>query len=121
MKIAIRLEPNGTIYIDKHLRNDIPYTKPPYNFTLIDIDDKYSECINTDFNKDFTLNVDIYNKRLHDTKLKPKIAELKANLANTDYKAIKYAEGLISEAEYKSIKEQRQAWRDEINQLEREL
>lgn len=50
-----------------------------------------------------------------------RVATLKQLLSNTDYKAIKYAEGLISEAEYKSIKEQRQAWRDEINQLESEL
>ena len=48
------------------------------------------------------------------------IAGLKQNLADTDYKAIKYAEGLISEQEYAEIKAQRQAWRDEINRLELE-
>lgn len=50
-----------------------------------------------------------------------RIAELKANLADTDYQAIKYAEGLISETDYAPIKAQRQAWRDEINALETEL
>ena len=49
-----------------------------------------------------------------------RIAELKKNLADTDYKAIKYAEGQISEQDYESIKAQRQAWRDEINELEEE-
>lgn len=49
------------------------------------------------------------------------IADLKAKLRNTDYQAIKYAEGLLSEEEYMSIKEQRQAWRDEINSLQEEL
>ena len=49
------------------------------------------------------------------------IAELKANLAATDYQAIKYAEGLVSEADYAPIKEQRQAWRDRINLLEQTL
>ena len=48
------------------------------------------------------------------------IALLKQNLADTDYKAIKYAEGLISEEEYQKTKAQRQAWRDEINRLESE-
>ena len=43
---------------------------------------------------------------------------LKLKLAKTDYKAIKYAEGLISEEDYAPIKAQRQAWRAEINQLE---
>lgn len=47
-----------------------------------------------------------------------KIADLKAKLARTDYKAIKYAEGLITEAEYAPIKSQRQSWRDMINLLE---
>lgn len=52
---------------------------------------------------------------------KEKIFNLKKNLSYTDYKAIKYAEGLISEEEYAEIKAQRQAWRDEINELEKEL
>ena len=47
-----------------------------------------------------------------------RISELKRLLAETDYQAIKYAEGHISEQEYAPIKAQRQAWRDEINQLE---
>ena len=50
-----------------------------------------------------------------------KIADLKMRLAETDYKAIKYAEGLMLESEYAPIRGQRQAWRDEINRLEGEL
>lgn len=50
-----------------------------------------------------------------------RIYELKTLLNQTDYKAIKYAEGLISEDEYAPIKAQRQAWRDEINELEQVL
>ena len=50
-----------------------------------------------------------------------RINELKKLLASTDYQAIKYAEGQISEEEYAPIKAQRQAWRDEINRLEEEL
>ena len=46
------------------------------------------------------------------------ILNLKKMLFDTDYQAIKYAEGLISEDEYAPIKEQRQAWRDRINDLE---
>lgn len=47
-----------------------------------------------------------------------RIAELKKLLADTDYKAIKYAEGEILEEDYLPIKEQRRAWRAEINELE---
>ena len=50
--------------------------------------------------------------------LNQKIIPLKKQLAETDYKAIKYAEGLISDADYAPIKAQRQAVRDQINALE---
>ena len=50
-----------------------------------------------------------------------KIEELKHRLEETDYKAIKYAEGLISEEEYADTKALRQSWRDEINELEKEV
>ena len=50
-----------------------------------------------------------------------RIQELKRNLTATDYKAIKYAEGLLSVEEYAGIKAERQAWRNEINKLEAEL
>lgn len=47
-----------------------------------------------------------------------RIAELKALLQATDYQAIKYAEGFISEADYLPIKQVRQSYRNKINELE---
>ena len=47
-----------------------------------------------------------------------RIAELKQLLAESDYKAIKYAEGWLTADEYAATKAERQAWRDEINELE---
>lgn len=49
------------------------------------------------------------------------INELKKKLFDTDYKAIKYSEGLLTDKEYAEVKAQRQAWRDEINRLEEKL
>ena len=60
-------------------------------------------------------------KQVEIDEIQRKISEAKAKLSQTDYQAIKYAEGFISEADYAPIKEQRQAWRDEINALEAEL
>lgn len=53
-------------------------------------------------------------------KIRPEreIKELKQKLEDTDYKAIKYAEGHISEEEYAPIKAERQEWRNRINELE---
>ena len=48
------------------------------------------------------------------------IVDLKAQLSATDYKAIKYAEGWISFDEYAPIRAERQAIREQINQLEQE-
>lgn len=50
-----------------------------------------------------------------------KIGILKQHLEDSDYKAIKYAEGLICEEDYLPVKTQRQLWRDEINRLEETL
>lgn len=49
------------------------------------------------------------------------ISELKRKLSDTDYKAIKYAEGFLTEEEYKETKAQRQIWRDRINELESKI
>jgi len=46
------------------------------------------------------------------------IEKLKAAIAASDYKAIKYAEGWLTEEEYLPIKTERQALRDKINELE---
>jgi len=118
MRIAIRKEENDLVYIDKHLRNDIPYTEAPYNFTIIEIDDKYSDCISEDF-EGLTFSIEKYNKRKHDIECAFRIAELKQLLASSDYKAIKYGEGRLTDEEYAPISEQREAWREEIRELEK--
>lgn len=53
--------------------------------------------------------------------IRKRIADLKRKLDETDYQAIKYAEGFISETDYAPMKALRQAYRDEINRLEAEL
>ena len=47
-----------------------------------------------------------------------KINELKGKLSATDYKAIKYAEGLISEEDYAPIKAERESYRVQIRENE---
>lgn len=49
------------------------------------------------------------------------IAELKAQLSATDYKALKFVEGWLSADEYAPIRAERQTIRDKINELEAEL
>lgn len=82
MFVAIRKEPNGSLYMDKNiysrtqevadekgnitirpLFSDEQLSRPPYNYTKVEIDDKYSDCIGADFNEDLTFNVEKYNAR----------------------------------------------------------
>ena len=49
------------------------------------------------------------------------IIELKSELHRTDYMAIKFAEGELTAEEYAEVKEQRRAWRAEINHLQAEI
>lgn len=46
------------------------------------------------------------------------IFELKSKLRESDYKAIKYAEGEITAEEFEPVKAERRAWRVKINELE---
>lgn len=46
------------------------------------------------------------------------IAELKSKLSNTDYQAIKFSEGAMTEEEFAPIRRQRAEWRARINELE---
>lgn len=46
------------------------------------------------------------------------IKTIKQKLFDTDYQVLKYVEGHLTEEDYASVKEKRQAWRDEINELE---
>lgn len=48
----------------------------------------------------------------------PKLQQLQQLLNSTDYKAIKYAEGVLPEEEYAPVKALRQAWRDAYNEIE---
>ena len=78
MLIAIRKEPNGSIYIDKHLRHDIDYTKLPYNFTLIEVEKE--DCEGCDFNDDFTFNIERYKTRKQLEESQKRIPEIQLRL-----------------------------------------
>lgn len=63
----------------------------------------------------------IFGDRNENEAVQAEINQLKSNLAATDYIAIKYAEGWITAVDYLPTKQQRQTWRDRINELELSL
>lgn len=60
-------------------------------------------------------------EELAKVKAQARIFELKTLLKETDYRAIKYAEGQYTFQEYQPYLIQRKSWRDEINRLEAEI
>lgn len=87
----------------------------PENFEKLFMPNRYiyeSGLITED--PDFIPSVD-------NTALLNRIGELKAELGATDYKALKYMEGWLTEEEYAPVKAQRQEFRDKINELEAQL
>lgn len=53
--------------------------------------------------------------------IQSEINGLKQLLAATDYKALKHADGVISDEEYEPVRMERQKLRDEINRMEQKL
>ena len=123
MIIAIRKEPNGTLYMDKDiysrtqevqdengnitiqpLFSDETLSRPPYNYTKVEIDDVYSDCQASDFDEDLTFNVDKYNARKQNKLNNEKIIELKEKLKELTYDFIQAQAGaVIPDIEAKTI------------------
>lgn len=96
----------------------------PLDHTAIEVDEEtlsqigITKCFDVENNCviDYDNTEDLRRKQAIE-----RIEELKQLLKETDYRAIKYAEGCYTDVEYQPYKEQRQAYRDEINELEAEL
>ena len=111
------------IYEDGHLGSFTQSAELAYKSGW-DIENNYipiSDTQQSDING-WTYRKDVCPMKTEEDLLKDQyrleITQLKKALSDTDYKAIKYAEGQISEEEYSEIKSERQGYRDRINYLE---
>ena len=69
MRIAIRKELNGLIYIDRNAIkrfDEQTLTQSPYNFNFVEVDKE--DCEACDFNDDLSFNIEKYNKRKENNK-----------------------------------------------------
>ena len=116
MIIAIRKEPNGSLYMDKEIYSrtqevqdengnitiqplftDETLSQPPYNYTKVEIDDKYSDCQASDFNDDLSFNVDKYNARKQKENNQLRINEIKPRLEQLSQDLIQAQAGAVFE------------------------
>ena len=127
MIIGVRKEANGRLYFYKEYASgrisEEELSKPPYNFSRVDVPDDYEDFNSADFNNDFTFNLERYKAR----KLKERkefsveqeeINELKQQLADMDYKTSKYVDGDYTEEQWQEIVNERKAIRTRIRELE---
>lgn len=74
-----------------------------------------------EFNEEYTrLRTSPFINHANNSK-RIRIFELKQLLAESDYKQAKWKDGDMTDEEYEPIRQQRHAWRVEINQIEEEL
>lgn len=128
MKVAVRKEPEGYIYIDKtFLERFTEEQLEEYNYTLVEIDDKYSDCEGFDFNDDLTFNIEKYKARIQSKDDEEKLYILQTNLEKTDYIANKLIEAETEEErqqlrlQYATQLANRKQWRKEVSDLQDKL
>ena len=104
--------------VDKEDGSKQKYVIPDNAHIMTEEDSAYFQAKADEATAQRNRNLNIATIRDEINELIGKISDLKRNLNRTDYQAIKFAEGFISEIDYADIKSQRQAWREEINSLE---
>lgn len=70
---------------------------------------------------EYVYEVAVAPQPTEEEKIFNEIRLLKSQLTATDYKALKFSDGALTEEEYAPIRAQRQVWRDQINALEAQL
>ena len=113
MIIGIKKLENGLLFIDKcryntvfprnkmgstsRVYSDEELSKPPYNYTKVEIDDKYSDCQSSDFNDNLTFSVEKYNARKQKQDNEYRIAQIKPRLEQLSQDLIQAQAGAVFE------------------------
>lgn len=119
-KTYIVIDENGVEHEElKYNREEL--VKPPYFYQIVEVDDKYEDCVYSDFdyiNDKFVFNPNKYNARKEKENADVRIEELKRLLAKYDYIGVKIATGRATKEEYAKEIAQMTEWANEINELE---
>lgn len=130
MKIAVKREQNGLIYLDTNSLVSGRFTEEqmkesPYNFQIREINESYKDNIQSeDFdNENLEFDLERYLSRNEKNNAQQELDVLLNNLTNTDYIANKLIEA-ETEQEREQIRQhyaetlaQRRVWRDRASEL----
>lgn len=83
--------------------------------------ENFDKVINGQLIHDEAANKKAYEDMLKKLDITNQINTLKNELDSSDYKAIKHSEGLISDEDYEIIKQEREALRVQIRELQKQL
>ena len=121
--------PEGLVYYEKmyedgHLGSFTKSAELAYKFGWFENSISESDLKVSDING-WTYRKDVCPMKTEQDLLKDQyrleITQLKKQLSDTDYKAIKYAEGQLTEEEYSPTRSQRASWRARINKLQEDF
>lgn len=92
------------------------------NSPLLEIPEGYVEITEEEYEQArATILAGLLQQKTPIQEKKERIAHLKMLLTTSDYKQHKWLDGELTDEEYAPIKDQRYAWRIEINRLEEEI
>lgn len=130
MKIAVKREQNGLIYLDTNSLVSGRFTEEqmkesPYNFQIREISELYKDNIQSeDFdNENLEFDLQRYLSRNEKNNTQQELDTLLNNLANTDYIANKLIEAETEQEreqirqEYAETLAQRRVWRNRASEL----
>lgn len=98
--------------------SETSYQLYPVVSDMVEVSEEDLELIGKGKKFDLQKKAIVNDSNYKDESIYITIEQLKSKLRETDYQAIKFAEGEMSEEEFAPIKEQRKNWRAKINKLE---
>lgn len=104
---------------EEHTALQCDYDLPGFGIVPLTVEENDGGDLSTEvWNIRDQLQIAEYEDRDKTRENQEEIEYIRQLITNTDYKAIKYAEGLISEEEYSATRTLRQSYRNRINEIE---
>lgn len=113
MKIGIKKEITGFYGIYKNIQENIDYSKEPYNYKVVEVEESYKDCTMADFDSNLDFSVEKYNARKQMEKDNLRIAEIKPRLEQLSQDIVQSLAG----AEFEDLTERQKEFQTLHNEL----